>query len=126
MVTGLNIRVNVWHIDTVAHDDLVGGAIITGTNVYSNVQARIEEIPAQMLLVQQGLETVTTYRMTFVPGTLTIYERDEIEVVQPRDHYFYGQRFRVRGVTIPSHNPRDPRNYGLLTLTRSERMHSQQ
>ena len=126
MAAGMNIRVKVWRMNTTSVDDRVGGAIITGTNVYNSVMARIDEVPAQMVLVQQGLETLTIFRMTIMPGTLTIYERDEVEVVQPRDHYFYGDRFRVKGVTIPSHNPRDPRNYMTLLLTRSERMHSLQ
>jgi len=126
MAAGMNIRVKVWRMSTTSSDDRVGGAIITGTNVYNIVMARIDEVPAQMVLVQQGLETLTIFRMTIMPGTLTIYERDEVEVVQPRDHYFYGDRFRVKGVTIPSHNPRDPRNYMTLLLTRSERMHSLQ
>ena len=125
MVAGLNIRVNVWRITTPI-DDHVGGALITGTVIYHDVQARMEEVPAQMLLVQQGLETLSTFRMTLVPGTLTIYERDEVEVVQPRDHYYYGQRFRVKNVSHSSFNPRDPRNYLMLVLNRSDRMHDLQ
>lgn len=121
--SGFNIRVNIWRISTVTGDDVVGGAITTGTVVYSGVMARLEQEPASQLLLQQGLETLHTYRMNIIPGTLTVYERDEIELVKPEDHHYYGQIFRVMGVMYSSHNPRDPRNYIMLTLTRSDRMH---
>jgi hypothetical protein len=107
-------------------DDYVGGALITGTVAYYNVQARLEQEPANLLLNQQGIETVHIYSMTIIPGTLTVYERDEVQIVQPLDHHYYGQRFRVRGVRYSSHNPRDPRNYIMLSLNRSDRMHRQQ
>jgi hypothetical protein len=125
MTAGMNIRVKVWRIST-DDDDSVGGAMITGTVVYSGIQAFMQEAPMQMLLAQQGLEVLSVFNMTLVPGTLTIYERDEIEVEQPKDHYYYGQRFRVMSSRYSSHNPRDARNYLMLTVTRSDRMHRQQ
>lgn len=122
MTAGNNMRVDVWRI-TMPTDDVVGGAITTGTIVYSGVQAFMQETPQQMILVQQGLETLSVFNVTIVPGTLMIRERDEIEIVQPVDHYYYGQRFRVMSSRHSSNNPRDPRHYILLTVTRSDRMH---
>lgn len=125
-MAGYNIRVTVWSITNDTLDDRVGGALMTGTAIYRDVQARLEQEPANQLLLQQGLETLHTYRMMIIPGTLTIHERYEVEITKPVDHHYYGQRFRVMGVMYSSHNPRDPRNYIMLNLTRSDRMHQQQ
>ena len=125
MTAGMNMCVKVWRMTT-DDDDSVGGAMITGTAVYSGIQAFMQEVPIQMVLAQQGLETLSMFNVNLVPGTLDIYERDEIEVTHPTDHYFYGERFRVMNVRRSSHNPRDPRNYMMLVVTRSDRMHSAQ
>ena len=126
MGAGYNIRVRVWRMLADAPDDYVGGAVMTGTVVYSDVMAKMEQEPANMLLAQQGIETTHIYRMNIIPGTLEIYERDEVQIMKPLDHHYYGDRFRVRGVMYSSHNPRDPRSYLMLNLNRSDRMHRSQ
>ena len=125
-MAGYNLRVRIWRMSTSEPDDYVGGAVMTGTVVYQDVMAKMEQEPANMLLLQQGIETTHVYRMNIIPGTLTIYERDEVQIMQPKDHHYYGERFRVRGVMYSSHNPRDPRNYIMLNLNRSDRMHRAQ
>jgi hypothetical protein len=125
VMAGDNIRVTVWRMSD-SSDDRVGGAVITGSSVYTGVPARIEQEPANQLLAQQGLETLHMFKMRIIPGTITIYERDEIEVTHPFDHHYFGQRFRVNGVMYSSNSPRDPRNYIMLNLTRSDRYHRQQ
>lgn len=124
-MAGMNLRVTVWRMST-DPDDSVGGAMITGSAVYTGIQAFMQEAPVQMLLAQQGLETLNVFNVTLIPGTLRIWERDEIEITHPEDHPYYGDRFRVMSSRYSSHNPRDPRNYLMLTVTRSERMHSSQ
>lgn len=124
-LAGLNCRIDIWRVGY-GDDDAVGGAMVTGTVQYQNILARVQPSPPEQLLLQQGLETERTFRATIVPGTLTIYERDEIEVVQPTDHAYYGDRFRVIGIQISDLNRRDPRNYMILHLSRSVRAHSQQ
>jgi hypothetical protein len=125
MSAGLNIRSNIWRV-TQGTDDLVGGAVITGTVVYENVLTRLEAQPEQQLLLQQGLETVRTFTAVVVPGTMVIKERDELEVIAPFDHPYYGDRFRIVSMRYSTHNPRDPRNYVMLSLIRSVRAHSLQ
>ena len=124
-MAGFNLRLRVWRMAN-DPDDQVGGSMITGSIVYTGVQAFMQESSGQLMMGQQGLETLSTFGVTLIPGTLTIYERDEIEVTHPTDHYYYGQRFRVISSRHSSHNPRDPRNYLMLTVTRSDRMHRQQ
>ena len=124
-IAGVNCRVDVWRYAW-ADDDSTGGAVTTGTLYYQDIMARIQANPEQQLIMQQGLETVRTYTVTLIPGTLDIRERDEIEVVKPTDHHYYGDFFRVIGVRYTDLNPRDPRNYMILQTSRSERAHSKQ
>ena len=125
MVAGLNSRCMIWRITQDA-DDIVGGAVITGTVVYENVLTRFESEPEDQIFAAQGLETLRTYKATIVPGTLHIKERDELEITYPFDHPYHGDRFRVTSMQYSTHNPRDPRNYVLLGLVRSVRAHSLQ
>lgn len=124
MVAGLNIRVNVWRTNY-ASDDIVGGAVVTGTYVYNDVQARMQGNKPEQVLLQQGLETDRTFNMTLIPGTLDIRERDEIEVSQPIGNIYYGDKFRVRSVMY-SDNANDRGGYIMLALSRSVRAHEQQ
>lgn len=125
MTAGSNCRVDIYRIGW-GTDDLVGGAVTTGTLQYQNVYCRFQANPEEQLILQQGLETVRTYSAVIIPGTLDIRERDEVEVAQPTDHQYYGDRFRVVGMRFADFPPRDPRNYIMLQLTRSVRAHNNQ
>lgn len=123
-LAGNNIRVRIWRTNY-SSDDTVGGSVVTGT-VVGDYPARLQANPQEQLLLQQGLETERTFKVNIVPGYLDIRERDELEVIQPTDHVYYGQRFRIRGVSYSSLNKRDPRSYLMLTLTRDVRAHDRQ
>ena len=125
-IAGLNCRVDIYRINYDS-DDVVGGAMITGTLQFQGVLARIEANPTEPLLVQQqGLETLKTFTATLIPGTLAIRERDELEVAKPTDHVYYGDRFRIVEFRHSNLNKRDPRNYMMVQMTRSVRAHDQQ
>jgi hypothetical protein len=125
MAAGLNIRIDVWRMDT-GFDDIVGGASITGSLIYTQIQARMQANPAQQLLLQQGLEVDKTFNLVIQPGTLDIQERDEIVVSEPFDHPYHNKYFRVRSVSYSDLNPRDPRNYMILVVSRSLQAHENQ
>ena len=125
MTAGLNMRVKVWRINYGA-DDIVGGAVTTGSIVYSDLDGRLQANMPSQLLLQQGLETIRTFLLLLRPGTLIINERDEVENTYPTNHRYYGQRFRVRGVLDTNFHPSDSRSYVLLNVTRSEEAHSVQ
>ena len=125
MVAGLNTQIRIWRMDDIADDD-VGGARVSGTVAYDYVKARIEANPTEQLLLQQGLETERTFNALIVPGTLDVRERDEIEVMKPTDHIYYGKRFRVVAIQYSSMDTSNPNNYARLTLTRSVRAHAVQ
>jgi len=126
MVAGFNVKVSVWRVSFATNDDAVGGAITTGTYAYTDIDARIEEVPVDAVFLQQGIETIQTYRMTIKPSTLTIYQRDEIEITWPPEHRLYGDRMRVMGDAHSSFHPREERGYLVLNLTRSVRAHANQ
>lgn len=125
MPAGLIFLADIYRI-TFPQDDIAGGAQSSGTCMYHNVTINMSENKVEQVILQQGLETTKTFAATVVPGTLTIYERDELQIVAPRDHWYYGDRFRIVDVQRASHNSRDPRNYIVVQLVRSVRAHSVQ
>ena len=125
MIAGSNCRIDIYDISNDI-DDLVGGATITGTIKYQNVQARFQADREDMVVLQQGLETIRTFTFTVFPSSMSIKERDEVEVIQPTDHVYYGKRFRIMSVRYADFNKRDPRNYILFHATRSVKAHEQQ
>ena len=125
MVAGLNSRARIYRFNA-DPDYIGGGAVLSGTVQFGNVLARLEANPIEQLLLQQGLETVRTYNALVQPGTLDIRERDELEIVEPFDHRYYGVRLRIVGIQASSQNTRDRRNYMRLTLVRSVRAHASQ
>lgn len=125
MTAGLNVLFTIWRINT-GDDDYVGGASVTGTVVYQNVRGFMQASPEEQLLEQQGLETLRMFGITISPGNLDIRERDELELTAPYDHFYFGDRFRIKTVMQSSNNKRDPRSYMLLRANRSVRAHQQQ
>jgi len=123
VVAGLNLQVNVWRM-TVDTDDTVGGAMITGTVAYYNLDAAITPHRPSQLLLQQGLETNATYDLTSKLRNITLYERDEVEVVHPVGHPFYGLRFRIMGVQPSRRRPYHGHQH--CTLSRIRESRSQQ
>lgn len=124
-MAGYRERANIYRINF-GDDDIVGGAMVTGTLQYANVMTEMsQQIPSQMLL-QQGLETQMTWTATVIPGTMDIRERDEYEPIAPFNHPYYGLRFRIVGVWKSTNLPYDPKNYMVLSLMRSRVAHDQQ
>ena len=125
MPGGMNTRVFIIRINY-GDDDAVGGAMITGTVLHSNVHARIEANPEDQLLLQQGLDTIRTFNALIVPGSLDVRERDELEIVAPSHHPYYGVRFRIVGVQFSSMDRYNPNNYMRLSMIREVRSHANQ
>ena len=125
MTAGLNNRFRIWRL-TEESDDYVGGASLSGTVVYSNIMGRMQAQVVDQVFLAQGMETDRQFNAIVIPGTLDVRERDEVELTHPKDHWEFGKRFRVLAVSHSDHNPRDPRNYLRLQLTRSVRAHGQQ
>jgi hypothetical protein len=125
MVAGLNVQFDIWRWNY-ASDDEVGGAVTTGTYTYYAVPGRFQQQPEEQFFLQQGLETVKTFTCIITPATLDVKERDEIKVSCPGNHYYFGDWFRIINARPSDFNPNDPRNYLMLTLTRSVEAHGNQ
>ena len=122
---GLNLRITIWRILN-EPDDEVGGAIITGTPIYGNIRARMAETRPTQVMLEQGLAVDRIWTAIVVPGTLQIYERDELEITSPINHLFLNQRFRILGVRHDSIHPSDLRGHIELHLSRIERARAEQ
>lgn len=118
MRAGNNLHVDVIRY-TYPEDDEVGGAVPSGTVVYPNVEGRIQAATPIPAFAMQGQETSKIMTAELYPGTLDVQEYDQIEVVSPPNHPYYGWRFRVDTVQRSNYHPGDPRGVLLLTLVRA-------
>lgn len=125
MTANYNCFASIWRLSTPT-DDVVGGAVVTGTVVYTGLQVFLDSKAPEQILLQQGYETARTFVATVVPGYLDIREKDELEVTAPVEHVYLGKRFRITGVQHSNLDRRDPRNYILLNLVRSVEAHETQ
>ena len=122
---GFNLRLEVIRIGY-ADDDEVGGAVTTGTVVYENIRGRLEAeiLKDELLMLNPGLETDRVFRLTMQPGRLDIRERDFMRITSPVNHIYFNEDLRVLKVNYSNFIPADPRDYMILTLSRSERAHT--
>lgn len=107
-------------------DDLIGGAIPTGTILYDFVPVRIEPLEPTMALLEQGLETPHFYRMAVDARAYAPQENDEIEITMPVNSWYYGHRFRLVSVQHASIGSNDPRRQTLIIARRMDVAHGKQ
>lgn len=123
MPAGLNCSVDI--IRFTYTDDEVGGAYPTGTILHHSISARIDEDPANTLLLQQGLETKKLFSAMIWGHNLSFREQDEVEVVSPPNHEYFGKRFRVISKITSSNHPAQKRNVFIVKLERSQISHGE-
>lgn len=123
MTAGLNVKINVYSMDNLS-DDRIGGAILTGTLAGESLACRFEQQKPSYLLMQQGIEVNKIWTVVLKPYEADITERDEVEIVYPVNHSYYGSRFMVKSVQRSSHHPSDPRGYVILYVEKREYAHS--
>lgn len=115
-MNGLNLRANIWYI-TNASDDIVAGAVLTGTLAYHDVPVRIEEQRVTQVILEQGLETAKLYDCV-LQSRVIIHERDEVEVTKPSTHRLFGKR--LRAMVVQHDSLIDPRAHQECVLRRVE------
>ena len=120
MVAGLNIRVDIWRMTDNA-DDSVGGALITGTVVYEAIRAAMSPRRPTQAALEAGLETNAIYDFTAQLRGITLFERDEVEVVLPVDHELAAKRFRIVGVQPSRRHGRQGHQHATLSRIRESR-----
>lgn len=116
MIAGATSQFSIWRISEVAGDDVVGGALITGTPLHTRIRGRIESIKPTQLLLEQGLEYSRLWNVAIQPSSLDVRERDELEITHPADHLFFGERFRILAIEYTGMRPTDSRNFLQLTV----------
>lgn len=105
-------------------DDVVGGAVPSGTVLHENLLIRIKSEKPTIALLEQGLQTPTIYTGLLFAGNISIEHNDQIEVVAPLGSWFYSKKFRVIGVQRSSNHPVQDRNQIRVTMRRFEESHS--
>lgn len=120
MTAGLNLIGNVWRFTT--NDDSIGGALPTGTVIYTNVEARIHAAKPTLALLEQGLETPTIFTGVLAPGNISLQHNDQLEITSPPISDYYQKKFVVIG--IQNLGFYDPRKYVVVTLRRLVIAHS--
>lgn len=123
MPAGLNCRVKVFRL--VYQDDDVGGSVASGTTIHESLEATIEQDLIDSGFFQQGLETIKTFSGMIWGHNLQVREQDEIEVVSPPNHRYYGKKFRVMDARYDSRHPATKQKYLLVKLTRSQIAHAE-
>lgn len=123
MVAGLNIKVRVWQMNNDS-DDIVGGAMITGTVLHDNVCARLTARRPSQMSLEAGLETDRFFDMVIGCDATGVNERDEIEFIWPLDHPYFEERFRIMGIQLDGR--RRPHGHTQMTLSRIERSRRRQ
>lgn len=121
MTAGMNLRGNIWRMNTPQDDDQ-GGAVPSGTVVYQDIYARISPLQPTLALLEQGLETPTIYNGLFqypsfnITGTFEVLHNDQYEITWPLINVNYGKKFVVISVQYQSYD--DQRKYVVTRLRR--------
>lgn len=122
MTAGFNNTGRIWRFTASSSNDDVGGAVPTGTILYSPVFSRIASERPTLALLEQGLETPEIFRaelsyVTYSPtGTFDVQHNDQYEVTYPPVSPHYNLRFVIIGVQHVSFN--DDRKYLRVTMRR--------
>lgn len=125
MTAGLNLKLDFYNMNTPAgSDDVIGGAMVTGTNYFQGAEGRIEPIKPSTILIQQGYEIVELFMCVVRPVNLQIFENDDAVVTYPTTHFLYNTRMRITSIQRPSVHPDDSRGYLILTLRRRQYAHN--
>lgn len=117
-MVGLNLRVSFIQNNYVS-DDAVGGAVITGTVAYTDIDVRISARRPSQQSLESGLEVNRIFDMILIGQGLSVNERDEVLVTWPLDSPYYGEEFRIMGIQHDSRRPGG--GHTEFTMSRIER-----
>lgn len=121
MTAGLLHTGRIWRF-TSPNDDAVGGALPTGTVIYSPVFARIFTEKPTLALLEQGLETPELFSAILEPGNLLLNHNDQYEVTDPNISPYKNLRFVIISIQNPS--MLDERRYVRVVMRRYVIAHS--
>lgn len=122
MTAGFNNTGRIWRFTADMNNDAVGGAVPTGTVLYTPVFSRIASEKPTLALLEQGLETPEIFRaelsyVSYSPtGTFDVQHNDQYEIIYPPVSPYYNLRFVIIGTQHVSFN--DDRKYLRVTMRR--------
>lgn len=99
-------------------DDEQGGTVVSGTVLYTNLDARLQALKPDPLLLQQGVEIDSLFRCLVQGSDRDFREYDEVEVVWPASHKYYGDRLRIIKVQEDALHPFDRRSFAEFTVSK--------
>lgn len=103
-------------------DDDQGGALPSGTVLYTPVFARIFTEKPTLALLEQGLETPELYSAILEPGDMLLNHNDQFQVTAPNLSPYLNEKFVI--VSIQSPSMLDNRRYLRVVMRRFEIAHS--
>lgn len=103
-------------------DDDQGGALPTGTVLYTPVFARIFTEKPTLALLEQGLETPELYSATLEPGNMLLNHNDQFQVDGPNISPYKNEKFVIISIQAPS--MLDNRKYLHVVMRRFEIAHT--
>jgi hypothetical protein len=125
MTQGLVLAGSIWEYSFV-NDDEVGGAVPSGTVVYSNVRLRLENSRNSLDLAIQGFETSKFFSAVVQPqaGMRLVERKHFLQITSPPNSNHYLKMFRIVNIQESNFHPSDPRRYIILNLERVENTRS--
>jgi hypothetical protein len=123
MTAGFVLSGKIWSFTDRA--DEVGGYTPSGTVIYENVSARLQNAPNSLLMNIQGYETTKYFSATVQPrpGMNLVEKKHYFEVTSPPNHRYFGKMFRIFSIQEPNFHPADPRRYLVINFERSDEPH---
>lgn len=103
-------------------DDDQGGALPSGTVLYTPVFARIFTEKPTLALLEQGLETPELYSAILEPGDMLLNHNDQYQVDGPNISPYKNEKFVI--VSIQSPSMLDNRRYLRVVMRRFEIAHT--
>lgn len=132
MPAGSNCKLRAIRLVYIDDDD-VGGAAPSGTVLHHSLDARVDEEMADVGFLRQnestyrgqGIESKASFSALIWGHNLQIREQDELVVISPPNHHYYGKYFRVEGIKYDSRHPGIKQGYLLVKMTRSQIAHAE-
>ena len=103
-------------------DDDQGGALPSGTVLYTPVFARIYTEKPTLALLEQGLETPELFSAVLEPGTMDLHHNDQFQVDAPNISPYLNKKFVIVSIQTPS--MLDSRKYMRVVMRRFEIAHT--
>ena len=125
MTAGFVLSGKIWSFSY--STDEVGGSVPTGTVVYEEIQARLQNSPNSLDLNIQGYETSKFFSAIIRPreGMNLVEKKHYFEVTSPPNHRYYQKMFRIVSIQEPNFHPADPRRYLVVNFERSDATHGE-